>query len=131
MSLNLMVLKIGLGILMTIQFGIIGTALSSVMAHGINWILYLRRIGTHMQLPWYQVLPFPSYLKILGVASVVAAFIWVLKTYVFALTGVFALVVSLLLYLALFIMAGRLTGIISSKDLAFLRDWFRLKFLFS
>lgn len=131
MSLNLMVLKIGLGILMTIQFGIIGTALSSVMAHGINWILYLRRIGTHMTLPWYEVLPFPSYLKILGVASAVAAFIWVIKTYVFALTGVVALVVSLILYLALFILAGRLTGIISAKDLAFLRDWFRLKFMFS
>lgn len=130
MSLNLMVLKISLGIAFTIWFGIIGTAVSSVLAHGINWILYLRRIGTHMSIPWYEVLPFPSYLRILGVSSGVAALIWVLKTWVFPLTGVIALSISMVLYLVLFIVIGRMTGIISASDLAYLKDWFRLKFLF-
>jgi O-antigen/teichoic acid export membrane protein len=130
MSLNLMVLKIGLGIVFTVWFGIIGTAVSSVLAHGINWILYLRRIGTHMTIPWYEVLPFPSYLRILGVSSGVAAIIWILKTWVFPLTGLIALGVSLLLYLALFIVIGRLTGIISATDLTYLKNWLRLKSLF-
>jgi hypothetical protein len=38
--------------------------------------------------------------------------------------------VSLLLYLALFIVIGRLTGIISATDLTYLKNWLRLKSLF-
>lgn len=131
MSMNLMVLKIGLGIAFTVWFGIIGTAVSSVLAHGINWILYLRRIGRHMALPWHEVIPFPAYARILAVAAAAALLVWIIKTYVIAIGGVPAFLLSLVLYLLVFILAARMAGILSQNDLRYLRDWFRLKFLFS
>lgn len=130
MSLNLMVLKIALGIAFTVWFGIIGTAVSSVLAHGINWLLYLRRIGGHMALPWHQVIPFPSYARILAVAAGAALMVWLVKTFVVGISGVPAFLLSLFLYLVVFMIAGRIAGILSQDDLRYLRDWFRLKFLF-
>jgi O-antigen/teichoic acid export membrane protein len=131
LSLNLMVLKIALGIAFTIWFGIIGTAVSSVLAHGVNWILYLRRIGGHMALPWYEVIPFHSYARILGVSAVTALLVWISIRFGVPIHGVGAFLASMALFLAIFVGLGRFTGIISAQDIRYVRDWFRLKFLFS
>jgi O-antigen/teichoic acid export membrane protein len=129
LSLNLMVLKIALGIAFTVWFGIIGTAVSSVLAHGLNWLLYLRRIGGHMALPWYEVIPFKSYARILGVSAVTALLVWISIRSGLPVHGIGAFIASMALFLVVFVGLGRFTGILSAQDLRFVRDWFRLKFL--
>jgi O-antigen/teichoic acid export membrane protein len=129
MSVHLMFWKILLGILGTMYFGIIGTAASSVIAHYINWHAWLKRIGTHMELPWYRVLPFAAYGRILGLSTVLAILIYSLSLVV-EMHSVTALALNLVLYIILFLSVGRLTHIVSSEDLTRLRSFLRLQFLF-
>lgn len=129
MSVHLMFWKILLGILGTMYFGIIGTAASSVIAHYINWHAWLKRIGTHMDLPWYRVLPFAAYGRILGLSAALALLIYSLN-FLVEMHSVTALALNLVLYITLFVSLGRLTNIVSSEDLARLRSFLRLQFLF-
>ncbi|MDZ7682584.1 MAG: polysaccharide biosynthesis C-terminal domain-containing protein [Fodinibius sp.] len=68
MSINLIIANIILSVPFTMMWGITGTAISTFIANFYNWIVVLRRIGGHLELPPHKVLPFPFYLKVLSLS---------------------------------------------------------------
>ncbi len=102
---------------LTLAFGITGTASGAVLSNAVMWVVMLRRIGFHLKLPVWQVLPFRYYLHVLGVAVACGL----------ATAGARALVTvpawagllgGLAFFFALFGMAGTLVGVITRADWA-------------
>jgi O-antigen/teichoic acid export membrane protein len=130
MSLNLVVANIILSIPFTMWMGITGTALSTFIANIYNWFVLLRRIGGHMELPFYKVLPFPFYLSVLGTSILVAFPAWFIRmTYVPMESTILGLIVSIVLFLSLYAGVGTLFKVITPDDWKKLKNWLSLKFL--
>src|SRR5699024_8450236 len=81
LSINLEVANIILSIPLTMLWGINGTALSTLLANVYNWYVMLRRIGGHMELPPRKVLPFPFYLRVLGLSAAIGLPVWLSRHY--------------------------------------------------
>jgi O-antigen/teichoic acid export membrane protein len=130
LSLNLVIANIALSIPFTIWFGITGTAVATLIANFYNWLITLRRIGGHMQLPASKVLPFPFYLRVLSISAITGIAVWYARMELIpfenAVTGIMFTTVS---FLALFSIAGTLFGAISQSDWKNFREWLSLKFL--
>lgn len=131
LSLNLLFWNVLFSIPFTLWFGIIGTASAAVLANYINIVITLRVIGRHMREPWYRVLPFPTYFRILGVAAVSGALVWSVKVLLGALPVLFVFGFSVAGFLTVFLWLGSITKVISESDRKQLADWLRLRFLFS
>lgn len=130
LSLNLVVANIALSIPFTIWFGIVGTAAATFIANMYNWYITLRRIGGHMDLPAYKVLPFPFYLKVLGTSVLVAIPVWYSRSLFFDTESVITgLVFGIVMYLFVFSVAATMLRVITSDDWKKLRNWLQLKFL--
>lgn len=129
-SLNLVAANVILSIPFTMMWGINGTATSTLIANFYNWFVVLRRIGGHMELPFYKVLPFPFYLKVMGTAFLVAIPVWVAR---FNFIGpdmiITGLTFSMFFYLLLFSLAGTFFKVITPDDWSKFRNWLMLKFL--
>ncbi|MEX0649221.1 MAG: oligosaccharide flippase family protein [Balneolaceae bacterium] len=131
-SMNLVVANIILSIPFTMLWGINGTALSTLIANMYNWYITLRRIGGHMDLPAYKVLPFPFYLRILGTSLLVALPVWLFRHHLIDLDSVIAgLGVSILSFLLLFSLIATLFKVITPDDWKKFKNWAMLKFLTS
>jgi O-antigen/teichoic acid export membrane protein len=132
MSINLVIANIILSIPFTMFWGIIGTALSTLIANVYNWIWLLNRIGGHMELPAYKVLPFPFYLRVLGLSALIGVPVWMGRFYFVGEDQViYGLVWCIPTYLLLYSVLGTLTNTIRSKDWENFREWISLKFLWS
>lgn len=132
LSLNLVVANIILSIPLTMMYGIIGTATGTLIANFYNWIITLKRIGRHMELPASKVLPFPFYLKLILVASVAAFPVWVTRfLFIDAGNAVGGLFYSLAAYIIIFSIAGTAFNVITRKDWQQFKSWLMLRFLFS
>lgn len=130
LSVNLIIANIILSVPLTMMYGINGTALGTLIANFYNWYITLRRIGGHMELPARKVLPFPYYLKVLGVSALTAIPIWYGRFELIAENQVLkGLLVSMLSYLTLFSAIGTATKVISNEDWTQLKNWLMLKFL--
>lgn len=130
MSLNLVVANIILSVPFTIWFGITGTAVSTLIANIYNWLILLRRIGGHMELPFYKVLPFPFYFSVLGTSVLVAIPVWYLRmTFIPVESIIVGLIAAITLFLISFAAAGTLLKVITPDDWQKLRDWLMFKFL--
>lgn len=130
MSLNLVVANIILSVPFTIWFGIVGTALSTFIANIYNWLILLRRIGGHMELPFYQVLPFPFYFSVLGTSVLVALPAWYIRMeYISIESTITGLVTSSFIFLISFAVVGSLLKVITPDDWQKLKDWLSFKFL--
>ena len=130
LSINLVVANIILSIPLTIMWGITGTALSTFIANIYNWYIMLRRIGGHMELPPHKVLPFPYYLRVLGLAAITGVPVWFSRIYLFSENQVVAgLVWSIPVYLLLFAIFGTYTNTIRDQDWKRFKEWVSLKFL--
>lgn len=130
LSLNLFAANVILSIPMTIWFGISGTAAATFIANFYNWWITLRRIGSHMNLPPTRVLPFPFYLRLLGVSVLSAIPVWLIRIQWIDMDSVLmGLLFSILAFLLLFSLAGTGTGVIKKDDWKKLSNWLRLRFL--
>lgn len=130
LSINLVVANLILSIPLTMLYGINGTALGTLIANLYNWYITLRRIGAHMELPARKVLPFPYYLKVLGVSVLTAIPIWYGRYILISeANSVLGLSISIIAYLLLFSMLGTLLKVITSDDWSQLKNWLQLKFL--
>jgi O-antigen/teichoic acid export membrane protein len=130
MSLNLVVANIILSVPFTIWFGIVGTALSTLIANVYNWLVMLRRIGGHMEIPFYKVLPFPFYFSVLGTSILVAIPAWFIRMeYIPIESTIIGLASSSLIFLVLFAVVGTLLKVITPDDWQKLKNWLSLKFL--
>lgn len=130
LSINLVIANLILSIPLTMLYGINGTALGTLIANLYNWYITLRRIGGHMELPARKVLPFPYYLKVLGVSVLTAVPIWYGRSSLISEANtVLGLSVSLIGFLLLFSILGTALKVITSEDWSQLRNWLQLKFL--
>lgn len=131
LSLNLLAANLILSIPFTYFFGIAGTAASTFIANMYNWHITLRRIGGHMELPARKVLPFPFYLRVLGVSVVVAAITYGIRTAIFAMeTPLVNILWMAPFFLLLFALLGTLTGTIRNEDWRQFIHWSKLKFFY-
>ena len=130
LSINLVVANLILSIPLTMLYGINGTALGTLLANLYNWYITLRRIGVHMELPARKVLPFPYYLKVLGVSVLTAVPIWYGRYILISeANSVLGLLICVITYLLLFSILGTLLKVITSDDWSQLKNWLQLKFL--
>ncbi len=130
LSLNLVAANIILTVPFTMMFGIVGTAAATLIANMYNWIITLKRIGTHMKLPARKVLPFPFYFKVLGTSIMVAAPVWFFRVnYIADERIIVGLLTSIGVFLLLFSIAGTVFKIITADDWLKMKNWLMLKFL--
>lgn len=129
-SLNLLTANVLLSVPMTIYFGIVGTALGTLIANLYNWLLILRRIGGHMELPFWKVLPFPFYGKVLALSLSIGAVMFTVKEYLLInIAPLYSILSISLVYLVMYVVASRLIGLISQQDWNALKHWAGLSFL--
>ena len=129
-SINLLIANILLSVPLTIYFGIVGTAAGTLIANIYNWLLLLRRIGGHMELPFWKVLPFPFYSKVLALSVGTGLLLFVVKEQLLIpLAPLYSIIAVSLVYLFLYVIAGRLIGLISQDDWNTLKSWAGLSFL--
>jgi O-antigen/teichoic acid export membrane protein len=132
LSINLMIANLLLSVPLTMWYGIVGTAMGTLIANLYNWYITLRRIGKHMDLPSYRVLPFPFYLKVLGVSAIAALPVWWTRFELFAADrALVGLGFSIVLYLGLFSLLGTILNVIRPDDWKRFKNWILLKFLSS
>lgn len=130
LSMNLVVANVLLSIPLTMMYGITGTALGTLIANLYNWIITLRRIGGHMDLPFYRVLPFPYYFRVLAVSTLLAVPVFWLRTSILAVDQpVSGILFIFILYPILFFITGSLTGVITESDRKQFMSWISMKFL--
>lgn len=130
LSINLVIANLILSVPLTMMYGINGTALGTLIANFYNWYITLRRIGGHMELPARKVLPFPYYLKVLGMSVLVAIPVWYGRfKWVSADQSLKGLLLSIVCFLTLFAILGTVTKVISREDWSQLKNWLMLKFL--
>ena len=129
-SINLLAANVILSVPMTIYFGIVGTALGTLIANLYNWLLLLRRIGTHMELPFWKVLPFPFYGKVLALSVGIGLLMFMVKEYwLVNIAPLYAILSISLVYLVIYVIASRLIGLISKEDWTTIKSWAGLSFL--
>lgn len=129
-SLNLVVANIILSIPFTMMWGINGTALSTLVANLYNWVVMLNRIAGHMELPFYKVLPFSFYLRVLGVSIFVAIPVWLSRFYYIDPNSViWGLLFSMVMFLIVFSATATLFKVITADDWEQFRNWIMLKFM--
>jgi hypothetical protein len=108
----------------------VGTALSTFIANIYNWVILLRRIGGHMELPFYKVLPFPFYFSVLGTSLLVAIPAWYIRMeYISMESTIVGLLTSSIMFLLSFAVVGTLLKVITPDDWEKLKNWLSLKFL--
>jgi O-antigen/teichoic acid export membrane protein len=114
-TLVLLAANVALSLPLTYAFGITGTVVGGVLANALAWTQMLRRIGRHLKLPAWRVLPFPYYLRVLAVAGACGLVTAGLRALV-ALPPWAGLPGGLAVFFALFGLTGTLAGVITRAD---------------
>jgi O-antigen/teichoic acid export membrane protein len=129
MSLQLVALNLVLSIPATLAFGIVGTAASTLLANIVNWWLYLRRIGRHLDLPAHKVLPFRRYTSILGISLGIGSVMMAIQQWGFpGMQAPARLLTIAALFLPTYWAVGSWTRVIKQDDRAQFRRWISLTF---
>ena len=132
LSMNLVAANIILSIPLTYFYGITGTALGTLIANTYNWVITLKRIGGHMELPATKVLPFGYYGRVVLLSVLIAVPVWYFRFYFINeenSTGGLLFVIAI--FLLLFFAAGSVVGVISEEDRKQFKEWISMKFLIS
>lgn len=130
LSLNLLISNVVITIPLTYYFGLIGAVSGTLIANIYNWIVTLRTIGGHLEIPWHKVIPFLNYFKLVGI-SLLSGLIVISLDLVVQLDSIaLNLGWKTILYLTCFLITGHLTGMITERDRKVFIDWIQLKFLF-
>ncbi|RNC85564.1 MAG: polysaccharide biosynthesis protein [Balneola sp.] len=130
LSILLVVLNILFSIPLTYFYGINGTAFGTLLANIINWVFLLRRIGTHLNIPAYKVLPLPQYGRITLVSIIVGAMTYFLSnsldTYVEWIPNI---LISSAFFLTGYSLLGSVTKTIKKEDWNNVKEMMKLSFL--
>ena len=132
LSMNLVAANIILSIPLTYFYGITGTAMGTLIANTYNWVITLKRIGGHMELPATKVLPFGYYGRVVLLSVLIAVPVWYFRFYFINeenSTGGLLFVIAI--FLLLFFAAGSVVGVISEEDRKQFKEWISMKFLIS
>lgn len=130
LSISLVLLNILLSTPLTIYYGINGTAFGTLLANLINWVFMMKRIGYHLKIPVYKVLPLLQYAKIITLSVICGFGTYYLSAYVNSFTGwIQTMLISAVLFISLYAIFGTITKIIKSEDWANARQMMKLSFL--
>jgi O-antigen/teichoic acid export membrane protein len=117
LSLMLLGFNLVLSIPLTYYVGINGTALGTLIANLLYLYFILKRIGGHLQVPFYRVLPLLKYFRILALSSVIGIIIYVAKGQSYwQLSDGLTLLYSMLSFLLAYLVIGTMLNIIKKSD---------------
>lgn len=125
-TVSLLFVNAALAVPLTLALGINGTALAAVLANGVSWALVLRRIGGHLGLPARRVLPFPFYLRVLGVSAACGAGTYALRHTAAASLGAWGgLGLSAAVFVTAFALVATAARVVRIEDWRTLAGWLR------
>ncbi len=117
LSLMLLGFNLLLSIPLTYYVGINGTAMGTLIANLLYLYFILKRIGGHLEVPFYQVLPLGKYFRIFGLSAAIGILIYIIKTQDFwAVTDGEMLMYTMLTYLTAYLILGTMLKIIKQSD---------------
>ncbi|MFH2009811.1 MAG: oligosaccharide flippase family protein [bacterium] len=130
-TLTTLLVNLVLSVPFTWALGIPGTALATLIATYLGFYLYLRRIGKHLGLPFWRVLPLGHYGRVLGLAVGCGALSWLLRYGLLqGLSRPIAVAITAAVFLGAYSLVGTLTGLITRQSWSVVFAWLRLRFLF-
>ena len=130
LSISLVILNVVLSIPFTLWFGIAGTAGATLLANVINWMFLLKRIGGHLEVPFYKVLPMGYYLKVLLITGIIGSALYYFSlNFMAGFSDLQIIGVVSGLFIVLYLAVGSLFKIIEKEDWDNLIEMFRFRFL--
>jgi hypothetical protein len=109
----------------TLIFGAYGAAIATVIANVPAWLVTLDRIGNAMGGGARIALPWRFYLRGLAVTGGIGLVLWLVRPHIHMGTAG-RLVVMSAAYAVVYVIVGRIAGVLHSEDIATLRRWFTL-----
>jgi O-antigen/teichoic acid export membrane protein len=106
----------------TLIFGAYGAAIATVIANVPAWLVTLDRIGASMGGGIRIALPWRFYLRGLIVTGGIGFALWLVRPYIHMGTA-WRLVVMSLGYFVVYVIVGRISGVLKAADVAQLRSW--------
>lgn len=106
----------------TLIFGAYGAAIATVIANVPAWLVTLDRIGASMGGGVRIALPWRFYLRGLLVTGGIGFALWLVRPYIHMGTAG-RLVVMTLAYGVVYVIVGRISGVLNAGDVAQLRRW--------
>jgi O-antigen/teichoic acid export membrane protein len=107
---------------LTRYIGYNGAAIATTLAYAPAWLVSLRAIGEAWGGGIRNALPWAFYLRVLMVSWGTGAVVYLVTPHL-AETEVARLAVAALSYAAVYLLVGRVTGLLRPADLTFLRRW--------
>jgi putative peptidoglycan lipid II flippase len=115
-----------LGIPLVLWLGFIGPAVAAACAFVLQVATYVFFIARAAEVPALKVFPLARYFRVLSLAAVGGVAGYAVKR-VLAGHVLIAFLAEVLTVLSVFVLLGLLTKTIARSDLAFARDWLKLK----
>ena len=133
LSISLLILNIIFSVPATYFFGITGTAAGTLAANIINWFFTLRKIGTHLDVPFYEVLPIKKYCKIVVLSLVIAIPVYFVKemSVMTEFTPGTIFMYSATAYIAVYLLLGSVFKLITRSDWKNFLNAITLKFFWA
>lgn len=112
---------------LVLTIGYLGPALGTSLAFVLQVGIYVYFIARAARVPFGSVFPLRAYLRILALAAVAGLAGYLVKE-LLRETPLLALPCEIAVVLVVFVLLGTASGTIERTDLAYARDWLRLKF---
>lgn len=130
LSISLVVLNILLSIPFTIWFGITGTATATLLANVINWMFLLKRIGRHLKVSLFNVLPIVYYLKVMLISGGIGLVLYYVSlNYMSGFSELQTIGIVSGVFFTLYLAAGSIFKVIEKEDWNNLIELMKFKFL--
>ncbi len=130
LSLSLLGLNILFSVPGTYFFGIVGTALGTLCANILNWYFTLKKIGSHLEISFYEVLPYKKYFKILGLSMLISVPVYFLRLFFVDqnYSNSEILLATMGMFITVYLILGSILKIISKEDWKLFFNALTLKF---
>ena len=129
LSLMLLGFNILLSVPLTYFVGINGTAMGTLIANLVYLYFILKRIGGHLNIPFYEVLPLAKYFRIFGLSAGIGLAIYAIKTRpVWEISDGLMLLYTMVAYLLAYLSLGTMLKIIKQSDWKLFINALTLKF---
>lgn len=132
LSFILLILNTVISIPLTYFYGINGTASGTLIANVIYIFFILKRIGGHLELPIYKVLPLGIYFKILGLSALIGVLLYTVKSNLeLELSDGQLLLYTVSAYLISYLLLGTVFRIIKASDWRLFLNAISLRFFWT
>jgi O-antigen/teichoic acid export membrane protein len=123
-ALGTIVINVVLSVPLVIKLGMVGAALSTLIANVVMWFFVLAKIGEGLEVPLERVFPFRFYGLTLATAAAAGVPVMALP-HALTVSAPVMLAAKIALYAASFAAAGSLTGVLGREERASAAALFR------